>query len=112
VTKFGRRREDQYHLIQIWSRVLEADGYSPQWRQASSDNGSKAEPSPNNLTDILEAGMWLQRAVAENWKEAQYLADFLSKVANLEDKTDLYEDSERDRVAAAYLLWPFHAARY
>ncbi|MDT4953703.1 MAG: hypothetical protein QOJ02_1841 [Acidobacteriota bacterium] len=118
---FRRRRTDHHLLTHTWKRVSQAQEYNPQWDHASPDNRSAVSPSTANLIDVIEAGMWLQRVVSDKGADAatlNRLVDFLSKAANLEDKNLIekdknpYEWSSNRRIAAAYLLWPYHAARY
>lgn len=111
---FRRRRTDHYLLIHAWERVSQAQEYRPLWDNPSQDNVPSASPSTINLIDVIEAGMWLQRAVSDKGADANTLnrlVEYLSQAADLKNKKS-YEWSPSHRIAAAYMLWPYHAARY
>jgi hypothetical protein len=104
-----KRSTDRFEVIHIWEKISQADRYSG---SDQSEAVALAESTDDDrvLATIVDKGLWLQLAVTSHWPIADELASALSIHADLDN--GLYADSHRDRIAAAYLLWPFHSARY
>jgi hypothetical protein len=120
---FGKRYVDRFEVTRRWERIRDQTSYEPK--------ESITGPLPKSLEDqifatIVENGLWLQRAIADRWKVADQIADALSSRADLDslpaadrpytipylDPSRAYLDMSRERIAAAYMLWPYHSARY
>ncbi|HMG73259.1 MAG TPA: hypothetical protein VK582_07130 [Pyrinomonadaceae bacterium] len=112
-----KRATDLFEVIHTWEIISQADCY---YAGDESTAAALAEPTDDQiLATIVEKGMWLQRAVTAHWPVASELAGALSIHADLDNRLSadshpesLYADSSRQRIAAAYLLWPYHSARY
>ena len=103
-----RRITDRFLLIPTWQRISETEYVPP---AADGSVGPSEEHVYSQIfAEIVEKGCWLQRAVAENWDAAASLERELAFYAELD--TQPYEESSRERIAACYLLWPYHSTRY
>lgn len=105
----GRRLADRILIIPTWQRVCSEFSYVPSPKPSLHDTFG-GHNFARTFATILYEGLWLQRAVAEKLPVAKELATNLSAYADL--KSNNYEDSRRERVGAAFLLWSFHSARY
>ena len=107
-SNYRRRITDRFLVIPTWQRISEAEYHPP---PGDSPTGSSEEHAYSKvLAEIVEKGCWLQRAVAEGWDVAASLEHELAVYADLDNR--IYEESPRERLAACYLLWPYHSARY
>lgn len=103
-----KRFTDHFQIPRTWERISEETRYRSVVSELPVGDSENARAKP--LALIVESGMWLQRSIGVDPALGNKLADELSIQADLSN--NLYEDSSRERVAAAYLLWPFHSARY
>lgn len=107
ISGFGKRYADRFRVTHSWERIQGQDCYVPKEAITAA--------LPERLEDqtfaiITEKGLWLQRAVTDRWPICDELAKALSSHADFSNCC--YSDSTRERIAAAYMLWPYHSARY
>lgn len=104
---FGKRFADRFEVTRTWERIKNQTSYEPK----ENITGSLPERIEDQiLATIVENGLWLQRAVADRWEIAHQIAEALSQRADLDNS--IYVDASRERIAAAFMLWPYHSARY
>jgi hypothetical protein len=106
---FGRRVADRILVRPTWQRVCSEVSYVSDPEPSLHDTFG-GHHYAHTLATILYQGLWLQRSVAEKLPLARTLADELTVYAELANNQ--YEEAPRERVAAAFLLWPYHSARY
>lgn len=105
--EFGRRFADRFEVTHRWKRIKDKTSYEPK----ESITGALPERFEDQIfATFVEKGLWLQRAVADRWEVADQIAEALSIRADLGNP--VYLDASRERIAAAYMLWPYHSARY
>ena len=104
---FGKRYADRFRVTHAWQRIKEEPSYAPR-KEITRALPERVEDQV--FATIVEKGLWLQRAVADRWSICDDLAGALSSHADLNNPC--FGDSTRERIAAAYLLWPYHSARY
>jgi hypothetical protein len=105
----GRRLADRILIIPTWQRVCNEVSYIPSPETSIQDTFG-GHNYVRTFATILYQGLWLQRAVAERLSIAESLAEELTEYSDFGNTT--YEDSNRERVGAAFLLWPFYSAKY
>jgi hypothetical protein len=104
---FGKRYADRFRVTHTWERIQEQTSYAP---RAEITAALPERIEDQIFANIVEKGLWLQRAVADRWPICDDLARLLTSHAELNNLC--YGDSSRERIAAAYMLWPYHSARY
>jgi hypothetical protein len=93
-----RRHRDDYLAPAIWKTISEGQEVS--------------RPKERSIfLELLETGMQLQLALAENPSQAETFARTIEDEAQM-DNPDFDGDNLTLRLASAYLLWPYYAAQY
>lgn len=90
-----RRSRDQYLAPAIWQKIFEGEPLT-------------LPEQKSDFLEILVTGMQLQLAVAQG-RSAGAARHFLESYADLNASVN---DASTFRIAAAYMLWPYYAARY
>jgi hypothetical protein len=110
----GRKTSQSLNLTQIWKAICKNHNA---WHSGQSlRTYYPTDIGEVSLLDVQEAGLQLQRvlvnAVTESLAESEELKEIATYLESLAELTTPHRNALIERIAAAYHLWPYYAAKY